>query len=255
MKIAVIGSINIDFVYEVPHIVKPGETIHSTDYHTFFGGKGANQAITMAQLGEEVAFIGCVGQDDFGTQALKNLRDYSVSTTHVRQSGITGHAIIQVSDSGENSIVLFKGANDRLSTEQVLDSEEVIRSASAVLLQLEVPLSSVEAGITLAEKHGVPVILNPAPAQYLSQGILSKVDVLTPNETELATLTGMEIDTDEKMKKACLALIEKGVKAVVVTLGRQGAYVTDGNFSAKIPAIPAKVVDTTGAGDAFNGAP
>ncbi|MEC5423126.1 ribokinase [Virgibacillus sp. C22-A2] len=254
MKITVIGSINIDVLYHVPDIVKPGETIHSSTYDTLFGGKGANQAVTIAQLGAEVEFVGCVGQDDFGNQALKNLQDNSVSTHHVQRSGDTGNALIQVSETGENAIILVKGANFHVTPESVQDAEKLIMSSDTLLLQLEIPLVSVITALNLAEKNGIPVILNPAPAQALSESILSSVDILTPNETELSTLTGMRINTDKDIEIACQSLLNKGVKVVVVTLGKKGAYFSDGKQSGWVPARMVKVIDTTGAGDAFNGA-
>ncbi|WP_217587508.1 ribokinase [Lentibacillus saliphilus] len=254
MKITVIGSINIDLVYDVSHIVKPGETIHSTGYHTFFGGKGANQAVTMAQLGAQVDFVGCVGQDDFGKRALSNLADYHISTTYVGESGVTGNALIQVSETGENAIVLMNGANYHVTPASVKDAEAAIVDAAAVLMQLEIPLESVVAGMDIAVANHVPVILNPAPAQKLSKTILSKVDILTPNESELAILTGMDITTEESIIAACDVLLEQGVKGVVVTLGEQGAYFTDGKESGWVSATKVKATDTTGAGDAFNGA-
>ncbi|WP_284140490.1 ribokinase [Virgibacillus sp. LDC-1] len=254
MKMTVIGSINIDVVYDVPYIVKPGETIHSTGYQTSFGGKGANQAVTMSQLGAQVDFVGCVGQDDFGKRALTNLRDYHISTQHVSEAGVTGNALIQVSETGENAIVLMNGANYHVTPDSVKEAKDAIVDADAVVMQLEIPLESVVAGIELAAENNVPVILNPAPAQKLSNSLLAKVDILTPNETELATLTGMEINTKESIIAACDSLLEQGVTCVVVTLGEQGAYFTDGKESGWVAATKVKALDTTGAGDAFNGA-
>lgn len=254
MNTLVIGSINIDLMYNVPHIVRPGETIHSLEQTISFGGKGANQAIVMSQLGADVNFVGCVGQDDYGKRALKNLREYNVSTENIQQSGVTGNALIQVSETGENAIVLMNGANYNVTSDLVRKSENLIKSADVVLLQLEIPLEAVAAALEIAIQDEIPVVLNPAPAQKLSESLLSKVEILTPNETELAILTEMEIMTDKDIEEACLVLLNRGVKVVVVTLGEKGAYFTNGMESGWLPAEKVKAVDTTGAGDAFNGA-
>ncbi|WP_047983530.1 ribokinase [Ornithinibacillus californiensis] len=254
MRVAVIGSVNIDLVYDVAHIVKPGETISSSNSDTFFGGKGANQAVAMAQLGADVDFVGCVGQDDFGKRAIENLDNYGISTNHVHQFGITGNALIQVSQTGENAIVLMEGANSDVKPVVVKEARELIKSADAVLMQLEIPLESVVTGMMIARESQVPVILNPAPAQPLAKDMLSLVDVLTPNETELAILSGMEVSTNQSIEDASHLLIEQGVKTVVVTLGDKGAYFTNGKESGWVPARNVQAVDTTGAGDAFNGA-
>lgn len=254
MNTLVIGSINIDLMYNVPYIVKPGETIHSTEHAVSFGGKGANQAIIMSQLGAYVNFVGCVGQDDYGKRALENLHEYNVATAYVEQSGVTGNALIQVSETGENAIVLMNGANYYITPEQVRKSRHLINSADVLLLQLEIPLEAVAAALEVVMENGTPVILNPAPAQKLSKSLLSKVDILTPNETELAILTEKEITTDKDIEEASAVLLDMGVKVVVVTLGKKGAYFTDGTEQGWIPAQKVKAVDTTGAGDAFNGA-
>lgn len=254
MNTLVIGSINIDLMYAVPYIVRPGETIHSSEHTISFGGKGANQAIIMSQLGAQVSFVGCVGQDDYGRRALENLQENNISTDYVQQSGITGNAIIQVSDTGENAIVLMNGANYNVTPDLVEESGHLITSADVVLLQLEIPIEAVSAALEIVKEKETPVILNPAPAKKLSQSLLSKVDILTPNETELAILTEKEIRTDKDIEEGCLVLLNLGVKVVIVTLGEKGAYFTDGKEQGWIPAQKVKAVDTTGAGDAFNGA-
>lgn len=254
MNTLVIGSINIDLMYNVPYIVEPGETIHSTEQTVSFGGKGANQAIIMSQLGAHVNFVGCVGQDDYGKRALQNLRNYDVATEYVEQAGVTGNALIQVSETGENAIVLMNGANYSINPEMVRNSSHLINSSDVLLLQLEIPLEAVAAALEVAMENGTPVILNPAPAQKLPSSLLSKVDILTPNETELAILTQKEINTDQEIEEASAVLLDMGVKVVVVTLGEKGAYFTDGTEQGWVPAQKVKAVDTTGAGDAFNGA-
>lgn len=254
MNITVVGSTNMDLVYLVPHIVKAGETLHSTKHEVFFGGKGANQAVTAGQLGANVDFIGNVGADDFGEQVKRNLQDKGVNTSAVQKVGLTGQAIIQVADSGENSIVLFPGANFLVTAEQIQADRERIENSDVLLLQLEIPMAVVEAAANIAAQKGVHIILNPAPAQQISDSLLSKVSILTPNETELAMLTSLKTETEEDLFQACSLLLQKGVGAVVVTLGEKGSYYLNQNERGHVQANRVEVKDTTGAGDAFNGA-
>ncbi|SES30636.1 ribokinase [Psychrobacillus sp. OK032] len=254
MNITVVGSTNIDLVYLVPHIVTVGETLHSTKHELFFGGKGANQAVTASQVGANVHFIGNVGADDFGEQVKQNLQDKGVNTAAVQKVGITGQAIIQLADSGENSIILFPGANFLVTTDQIEANKNTIASSDALLLQLEIPMPAVETAANIATQNGVQIILNPAPAQPISDSLLRKVSILTPNETELAILTGMKTETEEDLYHACNFLLQKGVGAVVVTLGEKGSYYMNNQEHGLVQANPVNVKDTTGAGDAFNGA-
>lgn len=254
MNITVVGSTNMDLVYLVPHIVKAGETLHSTKHELFFGGKGANQAVTAAQLGSNVDFIGNVGTDNFGEQVKQNLQVKGVNTAAVQKVGLTGQAIIQVADSGENSIVLFPGANFLVTAEQIQVDRERIEKSDVLLLQLEIPMAVVEAAANIAVEQGVHIILDPAPAQQISDSLLSKVSILTPNETELGILTNLKTETEEGLFKACSMLLQKGVGAVVVTLGEKGSYYLNQHERGHVEANQVEVKDTTGAGDAFNGA-
>ncbi|TQR16424.1 ribokinase [Psychrobacillus soli] len=254
MNITVVGSTNIDLVYTVPHIVKAGETLHSTEHELFFGGKGANQAVTASQLGANVEFIGNVGADDFGEQVKQNLQEKGVKTEAVQKIGLTGQAIIQVADSGENSIVLFPGANFLVTREQISAAKDKIEASDVLLLQLEIPIPVVEAAAEIAAQKGVHIILNPAPAQQISDSLLGKISILTPNETELEMLTGLKTNNEEDLIQACSLLIQKGVGAVVVTLGEKGSYYMNSNEHGYVQANKVEVKDTTGAGDAFNGA-
>lgn len=254
MNITVVGSTNMDLVYLVPHIVTAGETLHSTKHELFFGGKGANQAVTASQLGANVHFVGNVGADSFGEQIMQNLQDKGVNTAAIQSVGMTGQAIIQLADSGENSIVLFPGANFLVTSEQLEECTERLTSSDILLLQLEIPIPAVETAAYIASQKDVKIILNPAPAQLISDSLLSKVSILTPNETELAILTGLKIETEEDLFQACSLLLQKGVEAVVVTLGAKGAYYMSHDEHGHIQANEVVVKDTTGAGDAFNGA-
>ncbi|MFB5087588.1 ribokinase [Psychrobacillus sp. PGGUH221] len=254
MNITVVGSTNMDLVYLVPHIVKAGETLHSTKHELFFGGKGANQAVTASQLGAKVYFIGNVGADNFGEQVKQNLQAKGVNTDSVQKVGLTGQAIIQVADSGENSIVLFPGANFLVTADQIHTHRKLIEASEVLLLQLEIPMQAVEMAADIAAKKNVHIILNPAPAQKISDSLLSKVSILTPNETELEILTGLKTETEEDLFHACSLLLKKGVDAVVVTLGEKGSYYMNSNEYGYVKTNVVEAKDTTGAGDAFNGA-
>jgi ribokinase len=254
MNISVIGSINMDLVYRVPHIVKEGETLHSSSHSVHYGGKGANQAVTASQLGANVSFIGKVGKDGFGQQAKDNLANNGVNIAAIQEEGTTGQALIQVADSGENSIVLFPGANFLVTPEQIEQDSDVIRNSDVILFQLEIPLNSIERAIQIAADSGKIVILNPAPAKKLPDSLLKKVSILTPNETELALLTGIEPTSEEKLAAACQVLLDKGIGTVIVTLGSKGAFYMNKVEYGWVEAIKVDAIDTTGAGDAFNGA-
>jgi len=250
-KILVVGSINMDLVVRVPHSPLPGETVLGGDFETFPGGKGANQAVAAARMGGDVTMVGRVGQDDFGNTLIKALVDDQIRTTHVIKDPheATGIAMISVAANGENSIVVASGANYEVSIQDINKTRELMREAEILLLQLECPLEAVTAAVDLARAYEVPVVLNPAPAQPLSQAILSQVAYLTPNESELKILSGEE-DADQAVKK----LLSWGVKNLVVTLGAQGVRLISGEMDKHLPAYEITAVDTTAAGDAFNGA-
>ncbi|MGE8203767.1 ribokinase [Heyndrickxia sp. NPDC080065] len=254
MNISVVGSINIDLVYRVPHIVNGGETLHSKGHSVYFGGKGANQAVMASQLGAKVHFLGSVGDDSHGNQSIKNLSNYGINTSSIHVKGVTGQALIQVTDMGENAIVLFPGANFQVTSELVEQSAPIIENSEVLVLQLEIPLEAVEKAVYIAAQHGTKVILNPAPSHHLPNSLLKNVTFLTPNETELTQLTGIEATSEDNLRKACSLLLEKGVGTVVVTLGSKGSFYMNKNESGWIDAKHVDAVDTTGAGDAFNGA-
>ena len=253
-KIVVIGSVNMDLVYEVPSIVAEGQTLQTTDHHLFFGGKGANQAMTAAQLGADVTFIGNVGEDGYGQQAIYNLEAQGVDTSYIGQTGLTGQAIIQLSQSAENAILLYPGANDLMTVAQIEAARDVIAASDMLLLQLEIPLPAIERAIEIAYEHGTQIFLNPAPSKPLTNDLLAKIDYLTPNRTELAALSGVPFD-EAHLAEACEVLIDQGVGCVIVTLGKKGSYYyrNDGS-NGYLPPNGMKPIDTTGAGDAFSGA-
>jgi ribokinase len=245
----------MDLVARAPHIPQPGETIIGRDFHTLPGGKGANQAVAAARLGATVAMVGRVGGDAFARLLLDNLAAAGVDHTSVTQDSgaATGVALIVVDAAGQNSIVVASGANMRLSPADVETAETAIASADVLLLQLETPLETVTRAAQIAHAHGVTVILNPAPARPLPPALLSLVDVLVPNESETALLTGLPIDSRARVEAAAGALRESGVGAVILTLGERGALLAQAGGTQVFPAFMVTAVDTTAAGDAFMG--
>lgn len=252
-SIVVAGSLNMDLLIRAPRIPRPGETIIGGAFHTVPGGKGANQAVAAARLGTQVSMVGRVGRDAFGETLLGNLEEDGIEHDFVVQDGeaATGVALIVVDDNGENSIVVSSGANMRLSPADVEAAEAVIAAADVLILQLEVPLESVIRSAELARGHGVRVVLNPAPARPLPDRLLSLVDVLVPNETEAALLTGLPVGTQEEAEAAAGALLGSGVDTVILTLGERGALPAHAGEMRVSPAFKVQPVDTTAAGDAF----
>ncbi|GAX61999.1 sugar kinase [Candidatus Scalindua japonica] len=256
VRIAVIGSLNMDLVIRAPRIPKPGETVLGADNLLMIpGGKGANQAYASARLGAEVAMIGRVGGDTFGEQMINSLKKAGVDTQHIihETDASTGVALIVVEEGGQNSIVVSSGANSRITPSDISQAEAVIRSANLILLQLEIPLPAVVKAAQCARHHGVKVILNPAPAQHLPTELLSLTDILIPNETETAILSGYDVGTEDEIRHAASGLRQSGIKTIIMTQGCRGALLITENGIEHFPAIPVKPVDTTAAGDAFVG--
>jgi ribokinase len=254
-KILVIGSSNTDMIVQTPHIPRPGETILGGTFNTAAGGKGANQAVACARAGGQVTFVARVGSDMFGDQALEGFRRDGINIDHVTrdETAPSGVALIIVDDQGENSIAVASGANGNLSVSEVDAAAEAISTAGIVLMQLETPIETIEAAAVMAAKNGVLVILNPAPAQPLSDALLQRISILTPNETEAEMLTGIPVETEADAQKAAQVLIDKGVTSVIITLGAAGAYVLSEAFQGMVPGFSVHPVDTTAAGDTFNG--
>lgn len=253
--IVVVGSLNMDLVVKVPTIPLPGQTILGRDFATFPGGKGANQAVAAARLGARVSLIGRVGGDAFGRQLLDSARAEGVDTSHVGidETTATGVAMITVDAAGQNSIAVASGANFRVTAEDVSRAWAALDGIDLLVMPLETPLDTIETAVALANRAGVPVILNPAPAQPLPAHILAGVTILAPNESETTQLTGLAIESEADTRTAAHRLLEMGVKHVVLTLGGRGALVLDGQAARFTPVAPyhVPVVDTTAAGDAF----
>jgi ribokinase len=254
-KIVVVGSSNMDLVVKSPRIPAKGETILGGDFIMTPGGKGANQAVAAAKLGAEVYFVAKLGDDIFGRQSLSNFQKVGIHTDYVEQTkeAPSGVALITVDDAGDNVIVVAPGANLKLSPEDVVKAQSAVISSGAVVAQLEVPLETVEFAAGLANEAGVPFILDPAPAQKLSDGFLRMVDVLTPNETEAGILTGVEVTDGNSAQIAAKNLLHRGVKAVILTMGAQGYLLATKEATEFVPSIKVDALDATAAGDAFTG--
>ncbi len=254
-KIVVVGSSNTDMVVKVPYIPAPGETLMGSDFMIIPGGKGANQAVAAARAGAYVTFIACVSDDAFGKQAVENYRrdEIDVSCIKVQPGTHSGIALINVADDGENSISVAPGANSYLLPEDIFSIEEVFTNAKMVLVQLEVPIKTVKAAAEVAWMKGVPFVLNPAPGAVIPNDLYEKITILTPNETEAAILTSGKF-SEEYIAAMANELFSRGVKSVVITLGKKGVYVKTADFENLISGYDVKAVDTTAAGDVFNGA-
>ncbi|NLH06354.1 MAG: ribokinase [Chloroflexi bacterium] len=251
--VVVVGSLNMDLVVRAPRIPAPGETLLGGEFHTVPGGKGANQAVAAARLGARVSMVGRLGAADFATQLLANLEADGIDHSAVIQdaSTTTGVALIVVADDGQNSIVVASGANMQVTPDDVDAAAETIAAADVLLLQLEIPLDAVQRAAEIAHEHGVPVVLNPAPARDLPADLLSRVDVLIPNESETALLTGLPVDTRAELEAAARTLLGRGVGTAILTLGARGAMLATGSEVEIIPTFKVQPVDTTAAGDAF----
>ena len=253
-KIVVIGSSNTDMIIKLPHIPGPGETLLGGQFSIAHGGKGANQAVASARAGGDVVFISCVGNDQFGQKAIEKLRNEGIETFYIKivRNTASGIAMINVSETGENSISVAPGANSFLLPEDIQNAEEVVKMADMILLQLEIPVETVLKAVEIARKFNVPVILNPAPACTLSDEILANIDIITPNENEAVLLAGME-SLNISIPELAMRLGKKVSGTVIITLGSDGAFYYQNNVGKQIVGCKVNVVDTTAAGDTFNG--
>ncbi|WP_313641044.1 ribokinase [Paenibacillus sp. FSL K6-0276] len=256
LGIVVIGSLNMDMVVRTNRAPNAGETLIGQVFALSPGGKGANQAVAAARLGAEVSMIGRVGKDPFGSEMLEIIRQEGIHIEHisVSESQATGVASIVIEEDGENRIIVVPGANIDLSVENIQALESVISQAEMIVMQLEMDLAMTEHAIAIAHRHGIPVILNPAPARVLKDEMLGQVSYLTPNETEAGILTGMTVDSLENAEQAARILLQKGVQNVIVTLGSKGALIVNAEGAKSVPGFPVKAIDTVAAGDSFNGA-
>jgi ribokinase len=255
-RIIVIGSSNTDMVIKSKKLPLPGETILGGVFLMNPGGKGANQAVAAARLGGHVTFITKTGNDIFGHNAVQLFGEERIDTRYIVKDAHnpSGVALISVDENGENSIVVAPGSNGTLSASDINDEIFEADPADLLLLQLEIPLGTVESAAKKAVRKGYRVILNPAPARQLSDDLLSCLYLITPNETEAEFLTGIKVKDAATAEKAAIALQNRGVQNVVITMGGTGAYLLSGGKSKMISVEPVHAVDTTAAGDVFNGA-
>ena len=237
-KLVVLGSVNADHVLEVATFAQPGETLLGHGYRIIPGGKGANQAVAAARLGADIAFIACVGDDAFGHQMIKDFSADGIDThaVMVEKNQLTGVAMIQVAATGENSICIAAEANSCLTPQRLAPHHALIENANILLMQLETPIATIEAAAKIAHQAGTQVVLNPAPAQQLSDQLLALVDMITPNET------------------AANVLHDKGINLVLITLGSEGVWLSQAGVGQQVKGFSVTATDTTAAGDTFNGA-
>lgn len=255
-KIIVVGSSNTDMVIKTTQLPAPGETIIGGEFLMNAGGKGANQAVGAARLGGDVIFICKVGNDIFGSQAIEGFKQENINTEHISVDNETpsGVALINVDAKGENSITVASGANGKLSKADIDNAKSCFKAGNILLVQLEIPIETVEYAVKKAKNVGMSTILNPAPAASLSDDIFPYLDFITPNETEAELLTGIKVTDVASANRASEILQKKGVKSVIITLGSKGAFVLSDDFTGQIETSKVETQDSTAAGDCFNGA-
>ena len=256
VNLVVLGSINADHILNLETFPTPGETVTGNQYQVAFGGKGANQAVAAGRSGANIAFIACTGDDDTGERVRKQLASdkIDIAPVSVVAGESTGVALIFVNAEGENVIGIHAGANAALTTERVEAQRGIIAGAEALLMQLESPVESVLAAAKIAHENHTSVVLNPAPARVLSDELLALVDIITPNETEAEKLTGIRVENDDDAARAALALHDKGIGTVIITLGSRGVWASVNGEGRRVPGFKVKAIDTIAAGDTFNGA-
>jgi len=254
-RIAVVGSANVDLTTFADQFPKAGETIFGQRFDLGFGGKGANQAVAARLCGAEVFMVARVGDDLFGPSTIKNFEKLGIDTTHVRQvSGVSsGVAPIFVDPSGQNRIIVVKGANDELKAADVIAAAEMLRNADCIVLQFEIPLETVYYTIRFARRNGIRCILNPAPAQPIDISAVADLDYFVPNESEAEAISGMPVRNLEDAQHCAGKLLTSGIRRVIITLGANGSLLAGSEGMQHVPAFNVKSLDSTGAGDAFIG--
>jgi len=255
-SIVVIGSTNTDMVIMSDHLPAPGETILGGNFFMNPGGKGANQAVAAQRLGGNVTFIAKTGNDIFGERSVRLFKEEGINTDFLLTDPVnpSGVALITIDKNAENTIVVASGANATLSSADIEPATAVIKNAAIVLMQLEIPLDTVLYAAEIAATNGAKVILNPAPACPLPDALFQHISIITPNETEAEMLSGIRVTDIESARTAAMALRNKGVDTVIITLGAKGAFISNADMEMLMPSPVVKAVDTTAAGDVFNGA-
>ena len=255
-NILVVGSSNTDMVIKIDRLPRPGETVTGGTFFMNPGGKGANQAVSAARLGGNVTFICKTGNDIFGSQAKQLFEKEGIDTSRMFSDSDhpSGVALITVDSEAENCIAVASGSNANLLPEDISTVREAVEKADIILMQLEIPVETIKYVTEIARKHGKKVILNPAPAQPLDHELLQSLYLITPNETEAEMISGIKITDDDSLKACARAIYDMGVQSVIITLGSKGAFLYTGDSGERIPGNEVKAVDTTAAGDVFNGA-
>jgi ribokinase len=254
-KIVVIGSSNVDLIMKMDRLPEKGETITDAGFFQVFGGKGANQAVGAVRAGGNTAFVNCVGDDAYTPQMLKNFRNDGLDIRFVfQETGIaSGHALVMIGGEGNNYLSVAPGANYRLTPELIDRAMPVIDEAAMIIMQYEIPAETIQYVFGIAEKKGIPVLWNFAPARPFDLSYLAKTDILVVNETEAAFLCGQRAETDEEIEQAAINLRESGAGLVIITLGKRGAFALSSREKLSVPAFRVNAVDTTAAGDVFCG--
>ena len=255
--ITVIGSSNTDMIMQLDKIPFPGETLIGNQFSTAPGGKGANQAVAAARLGGNVSFVGCVGNDQLGDSATDILKNESIDINYVKRSdkNPSGVAFIFVDKQGQNSIGVASGANFDINVEDIVNSEDLLSKSSVILTQLETPMDVIEKAASLSKNYNSIFILNPAPYQSLSDALIKNIDIITPNRTETRQMTGVDVVDSKSAEEASNILHNKGIETVIITIGKKGSFFSRVNGQVlMVDPFKVQAVDTTAAGDVFNGA-
>lgn len=254
-NISVLGSINLDTTYHVTRIPLPGETIHVAKKTIAAGGKGANQAVAARRSGAKVSFIGAVGNDSAGKYMLQTLEKEKIDSENIIQKKEgTGEATVLLDEKGQNSILVYSGANDAIDNKQIERAKSTITKSDFIISQFETPISATLKAFKLAKENSVITVLNPAPAKKINDELLKVTEIIAPNETESELITGIKVDDQESMIKTAEYFKKKGVQITLITLGSKGVFYSNGSLSQLIPAHKVRAIDTTGAGDTFIGA-
>lgn len=255
-KIVVIGSSNVDLLMKMDHLPEKGETVTDAEFFQVYGGKGANQAVAAARAGGNVAFVNCVGEDAYTPQMVQNYKNDGIDTRFVfQEKGVaSGHALIMIGGEGMNYLSVAPGANYQLTPDKINEAMPVIEQAAMIVMQYEIKGETIKYVIDIANRKGIPVMWNCAPARAFDVSYIPKINILVLNEVEAGFLAGIPVENEADAEKAAVILVEKGVEKVIITLGSKGAFVLTKTEKISVPAFKVEAVDTTAAGDTFCGA-
>jgi ribokinase len=255
-KIVVIGSSNVDLLMKMDHLPEKGETVTDAEFFQVYGGKGANQAVAAARAGGNVAFVNCVGEDAYTPQMVQNYKNDGIDTRFVfQEKGVaSGHALIMIGGEGMNYLSVAPGANYKLNPAKIDEAMPVIDEAAMIVMQYEITEETIKYVIDIANRKGIPVMWNCAPARTFDFSYIPKINILVLNEVEAGFLAEMHVETEADAEKAAQKLVDSGVEKVIITLGSKGAFVVTKTEKVSVPAFKVEAVDTTAAGDTFCGA-